>query len=140
MGKKEAWEATVGRTLALPVGDLDRTWDLLVFYSGLFGKTGAHAWSSYSTLVFFKLLDFISMCEAALLTSQVHGNRQYLSIQGWVGPTDEPASSTGSFPPALPVCDLCWCWVRMKHAPLTLGGNSLPAKWELPDSGSWFIC
>lgn len=40
MEKKEAWEATVGRTLALPLGDLDRTWDLLVFYSGLLAKLG----------------------------------------------------------------------------------------------------
>ena len=41
-------------------GGLDRTWGLLVFYSALSGKAGAQAGSSYSVLMFFMLLDFIS--------------------------------------------------------------------------------
>lgn len=67
-------------------GGLDRTWDLLVFYSGLFSKAGAQAGSSYSTVVFFMLLDFIarmkqqgplarSVGEAASVSGGTGGNK-----------------------------------------------------------------
>lgn len=79
-GEKRGQAGHRGRIRGLSLGNLDGTWDLLVFYSFLFGKAGTQAWSSYSTLMFFTLLDFTSRYEAAVPTSQVHGNGHYLPV------------------------------------------------------------
>lgn len=117
-------------------GDLGRTWDRPVFYSFLFGKAGAQAWSSDFTLVFFMFLGFISRCKVAVPTSQVHANRQHLSVLALVGPRDEPASTSIR---ASSVSCMWQCWVCVKHPALTLGGDLLTAKWELPGPGSCFV-
>lgn len=103
-----------------------------MFYSFLFGKAGAQTWSSYSTLMFFMLLNFISRREAAVPTSQVHGYRHYPLGLALVEQEDKPAStsihgsSTSCVWPAL-----------ARSAGNTQRslweGISSPAKWELPD-------
>lgn len=63
MGGEKGLGGHSGQDPGSSFGGLDRTWDLLVFDSFLFGKAGAQAWSSRSTLVLLMLSGSISRTE-----------------------------------------------------------------------------
>lgn len=83
MGEKKGLGGHSGQDPGPSFGGLDRIWDLLVFYSVLFGKAGAQAGSSYSTLVFFMLLDFISRMKRRGPLARSVG--EAVSVRGGIG-------------------------------------------------------
>lgn len=135
MGGEKGLGGHSGQDPGSSFGSLDRTWDLLVFDSFLFGKAGAQAWSSRSTLVLLMLSGSISRTEQLGTLARSVGGAASVNA-GIRGPKGWARRHRHLCLLHLPCVTCTGTWSTQ---PSPWEAISLPATWETPWSLRWFV-